>query len=442
VELQGFVSGELPRERARFVVHHFLRGCEQCRMALAPHLPIKLGWKAEPAALAPEVDRAYGVALDQAATAVRLQGAPPSSGASPKQEALALLTVGGMAALADAPSHLDGVTLIEALLERSWDLRYEDPAQMVELAEVASQLALKLRWELCSTQQVRNLQCRSWAELGNAYRVADDLDRATDALGRAAGLLMQGGVDDLVLARVFDVEASLYASRRLFHLAHTSLDIAYAIYCRLGEQHLAGRTLISKGVYTGYNSQPDEAIRLIQRGLDSIDQERDPGLVFLAFQNKARALMDCGHFRQAKRVLWDLRNRQLNIGGRVNDLKVRWLEGQIRAGLGELDWAERALVQVKQGFAEANLRYKAALAGTELGAVLLRQGLWDRAEKEALEAVEVFRALSVSAEVAKAIALLKNAFETKVATVALIEYVADFLRRAEHDPKARFLPHP
>jgi tetratricopeptide (TPR) repeat protein len=314
-----------------------------------------------------------------------------------------------MAALADARAHLGGVTLIEALLERSWVLRYEDPVQMVELAEAASRFANKLRPGLCSAQQIRNLQCRAWTELGNAYRVADDLDRASEALGFAAALIMQAEVDSLILARAFTVEAALYASRRLFNLANTSIDIAYAIYRGLGDEHLAGRALISKGIYIGYNNQPAEAIRFVRSGLDRINEKHDPDLYFLALQAQSRFLVDCGKYREAKLALWELNKLKLYVGGRVSDMKLRWLEGQLYAGEGKLDKAVRALTQVKESFGKENLHYKAALAGTELGAVLLRQGHRDRAEKEALEALEVFRASAVPAEVARAIALLKNA---------------------------------
>src|SRR5436305_9590873 len=99
-----------------------------------------------------------------------------------KREALALLAAGGLAALLDAPPELSGITLFEALLERSWALRHEDPVQMVQLTRAAALQATHFDEGEIGTREAADLRCRAWTELANAYRVADELDRAEEAL--------------------------------------------------------------------------------------------------------------------------------------------------------------------------------------------------------------------------------------------------------------------
>ena len=93
---------------------------------------------------------------------------------------------------------------------------------------------------------------------------------------------------------------------------------------------------------------------------------------------------------RARRALWELRRRHPDAGGRLNELKVRWLEAHIFIGLEELDRAELALRLVKEGYEEAGLPFKAALAGFELGTVLLRQGRFAEATETVLECAGVF----------------------------------------------------
>ncbi|HEY4574344.1 MAG TPA: hypothetical protein VIJ26_10285, partial [Thermoanaerobaculia bacterium] len=167
--------------------------------------------------------------------------------------------------------------------------------------------------------------------------------------------------------------------------------------------------------------------------------DRDPRLLYVALHNQARALMECGRLRDARIALWQIRARRLDVGGRINELKIRWLEAQINAGLGELDRAELALREVKRGFEEAGLGYKAALARLELGAVLLRRGCAEDAIEEGLAAVDAFLSLGIAREAGVSVLLLKKGFEQRMADVTLLEHVINLLHQNEEpaEPQAR-----
>jgi tetratricopeptide (TPR) repeat protein len=420
-ELEGFVWNRLPSERVRQVVAHLVRGCDPCRAMLAEHFCGLIGVGEPPdATLSPQEEASYDVALDRA-FAFALHKAR-------KQEALSLLSDPSLEGLPEVPPHLQGIPLFEALLERSWSLRHESPEQMVRLADWARLLSEKLEPEELGECQVADCQCRAWMELGNAHRVADELEEAEEALGRATELFLQGSRDELLAARLFDVQASLYSSCRRFDLAATALDLVFAIYRRRGDKHLAGRALISKGIYLGYQGESEEAIRLIEDGLRLVDERRDTRLVFLAIHNQTTLLVDSGRFREARMALFNLKRRGIDPGGRVNELKVRWLDGYINAGLGELDRAEAALREVQQGFEAMELGYKAALAGLQLGAVLLRQGRNDDASREVLAASDVFIALGIGREAGASLLLLRDAFKQRMGDAALLDYVIRLLR--------------
>jgi tetratricopeptide (TPR) repeat protein len=434
-ELEGFVWNRLTAERVKAVTAHIVRGCVSCRSMVARSLCalMESGEPPEVPALSPEEDAAYDAALERAFSfALHKERERLEKG---KREALALLSDPSLESLPEIPPHLCGIPMFEALLERSWSLRHESPEHMVRLADWARLLSERLPvWQVEDLYAI-DYRCRAWIELGNAHRVADNLDEAELALGWATDLFLQGTRDEILAARLFDVQASLYASRRRFDLAETALDLVFVIHRRRGDEPLAGRALLSKGVYVGYQGRAEEAVELINQGLLLLDASRDTELVATAIHNKARFLMDCGRFREARFELFHLYRQGPGPGGRVNELKVRWLEGQIHAGLGDLDRAEKALRDVHQEFEAMDLGYKAALAGLELGAVLLRQDRLDDACDEILEAAKVFVALRIGRETGASILLLKETCELKMADPVLLDHVIRLLHGLEGSAK-------
>lgn len=352
--------------------------------------------------------------------------------------ALSLLESGGVEELAEAPSDLKGLPAYEAFLERSWSLRHDDPDEMVRLAMFATLVAGKLDPATHGSRQVKDLQCRAWAELGNAYRVADDLDAADFALGRAAELYLEGTRDELLGARLFDLQASLFGARRSFAAALQTLDVVHELYVRHGDVHLAGRALIKKGLYSGLANDSEEAIRLLRRGLAMIDAEREPQLALSAVHNIAFFLIGCGKFREARSLVWQNLPLYDAHGGQLHRIKLQGLRGLICAGLGELDRAEEYLTAARRGFEEAGVRYHAAIAGLDLAVVWLRQGRREEARDLVLESVRVFLELRIHREALAAVLVLQRAFEKGLQADALLDKAREFLRRIEQDPALTF----
>jgi tetratricopeptide (TPR) repeat protein len=440
-ELEGFVWNRVSTGRSRDVLAHLVRGCVQCRTAVTPHFAGLTGLATPPAPkLAPDEDAALDAAIGRAFSTVLLKARELR--ATRERDSRPVLEVRHEELPAPVEPLLK-VPELEALLRRSWLLRYDDPAEMLRLAKAADALAEGLdpaAFEAAGAAGaavVADLRCRAAVELGNAYRVSDALPESDLTLGRATELFLDGTEDELLAVRLFNVQASLLGDARRFDLAETALDLVFAIHRRRGEKHLAGRALIRKGIYAGYQGTSDEALLFIEQGLELIDEVLDPRLVYLALHNQARILLDLGQLREARITLWKTKSRGLDAGGRVNELKVRWLEGNINAALGEMDRAESALVEVKNGFEAAGLGYKAALAGLELGAVLIRQGRPDAAAREILTAADVFNALGVGREAGASVLLLRQAVNQQIVDGALLDYVIGLLRRGDGSSEAQ-----
>jgi tetratricopeptide (TPR) repeat protein len=325
--------------------------------------------------------------------------------------------------------------LCESLLARSRACRHNDPEQMLLLAERAAAVALELDPMEYGRELVADMRARSLAELSNAYRVADDLEAAERAMRRAVEWSSQGTQDPLLLARIMDLTASLRGAQRRFPEALVLLQAVYTLYERHGDRHSAGRALISKGLFTGYNNDPERAIELLSAGISMIQPAADPKLVLSALHNLIGFMADCGRFRQAQRLLRRCRDAYFAAGDRLSLLRLCWLEGRIAFGLRQLRRAEKSLVQARHEFEQAGLINQAALISLDLAAVWLLQGKNGHTRRLIEEMVAVFRAQRIAREVLAALILLKESFENAQSSpYELLRAITGYLKRFEARP--------
>ncbi len=150
-------------------------------------------------------------------------------------------------------------------------------------------------------------------------------------------------------------------------------------------------------------------------------------------------MVDCARYREARTLIW--RNLPLynRYGGRVLRLKLRLLEGRIHAGIDEPERAERDLDEARRGFEEIGQPYMATLVLLDLAVLHLRQGRDEDAQREAVEAADIFLTLSIGREAAGAMMLLKSTIKFRLATTTvLLEEMANFMRAVEKDPQLSF----
>ena len=427
---------------------HLESGCDSCHQEVLGMLEELLGEPPEAveetamACMPPAVEEdEYDAAISRAFEGALLKMERWSKEKQKLPEALEMLGRKGAQAFGrEAPSRLRGPAGVEALLQKSWEARFENPLEMVLEAGLASTWAQGLDPRRYGTGFVQELRCRALIELGNAHRVADELDLAQktlDQADRAMVAALEDGLemDEMLALRLCDIQASLHADRRLFAESCEALDAIHVLHMQRGDHHLAGRALISKGAHKASQGKTVEAEQLILRGLEMIDTEREPVLVLVSLHNLLSLMVDRGELREARAIL--LRNRaQLSeLGGRINLLKLRAVEGRIAAGLGEMAVAETIFRGVIRELEKEGLSYKAALASLELAVVLREMGWTAEARESILEAVEVFLGLGVDRVGIAAMLVLRKACEAGAATPALLRATIHYLMRAEDHPR-------
>jgi tetratricopeptide (TPR) repeat protein len=420
--LEAFLRGGLPAHENKAVLAHLAGGCPRCKEQMAPFTtamfePVP---EAEPV-LTPEMDAAYDTAIANAfARVLRVAEAM-----QPGREDLA-----------------GSWSLCEALLERSRELRHDDPAEMLRLAKLARQAADHLVPEAHGRPAVQDLRARAWAEMANACRVNDDLPQAEAAMAWAMELHGEGTGSPLLLARLADLSASLFCDQRRFREAFRMLDTAHILYRQQGETHEAGRVLIMKGLYTGYTGNPEEGLQLLSQGLAALDRERDRRLVFHTLHNILLFRVELGELAEAQRQIERMHPLYGRHAGPLERVKLRGIEGKIAAGLGDYARAEALFREVRRELDAAGLGYQAALISLDLASVCLRLGKKAEVRKLVDEMVATFRAVGVEREAMAAMLMLTDAVEKDQTTLELLALVSGVLQRLQRGPGLLVRPDP
>src|ERR1700681_97063 len=164
----------------------------------------------------------------------------------------------------------EGAPLVELVLQRSFAARYSDPQRMITLAKTARVLADHLSVKRYGRKVVLDFRARAWVELGNAYRVANDLDAASASLGRAAACAKNGtGTPDL-LAHILYRWSALLLARRALPESTEILKLVIPYFQQAGDRDSLVSALISLGLVFEHESEPERAVVVILQALKLI----------------------------------------------------------------------------------------------------------------------------------------------------------------------------
>jgi tetratricopeptide (TPR) repeat protein len=328
-----------------------------------------------------------------------------------------------------------GLTTCEACLRHSWQLRYRDRRQMLQLAEIAAALAAGFRPERHGDGRVGDLRCYTLVELANAQRANQCLHAARRSFDAALEQFVAGSRPPLLAARIAAAQGQLLADEGDLAGAIAAFDSAIAAYRRERQPQLVANTLANQGLLATYTCRPREAIALLCEAGAMLDAGADPGFSWAVRHNTSLALVVAGSYREARLAVWQTEPLYARFGGREGLRMLRWLKARIHAGLDQRCSAAAAFEEVRQETLAAGHPYAAACMALELCDVLARDGDPGGAGRRlAGEAADLVLRLDAGREVVAAMLLLKASLRFGVgAEVMSYRRLATFLTAAEHD---------
>jgi tetratricopeptide (TPR) repeat protein len=224
-DLALFAAGSLAASASLRAFEH-LAVCELCRRRLEPRLPPALPPEAEaPGSPCNQLEQPGRDVIYQVLRVFKEEAA-----AAPLQQALSSgeCSYANLSLAELAP--LGGFVRVDILLRASDALRFVSPAEMVRLAELAVCELHRLPARQYGNARLADLSARAWAELGNAYRVADDLPGAASCLEWALRWVARGTGDAWLTALVSDLWVSLSPEQGSYAEAIATLDRFLLLY--------------------------------------------------------------------------------------------------------------------------------------------------------------------------------------------------------------------
>jgi tetratricopeptide (TPR) repeat protein len=391
-DFEGFLRApKAPGNAARNtrMVRHLLAGCDPCQESLSTAVSNRAGGY--------DYSKAFAGA-QSSLSAFLAKGAAPSESSEILMAEIAAMPAEARAQ-AVRESRYAHPAFIRHLIDASHEIRYQDPAGMLRLSELARVAAEGCGVEASgSEKRLSDLRGQSWRQYGNALRILGRLPESEEAFATAQRHLDAGTLDPLLHARLCTQTASLRYFQRRFAEAVALADEAGQIYAELGEKHSCASSMVQKAIASLYAGEAEDAVRILNQAIPLIDADGDTHLLLAACHNLVRCYIDLGRPEQALSIYSETRELYKKFADPLIRLRVAWQEGQLLRDMGHLRASEAVLLQARQGFVERNLLYEAALISLDLAAVYVRLQDEQELRQAVAETVPIFRALGVDRE--------------------------------------------
>jgi tetratricopeptide (TPR) repeat protein len=368
-DVHGLLARSLSLEDRRRVIGHLIGDCDACRERVKEELRRE---REMAAAYGRAVDAACEAAIAESGRLIAAQQADLGTGALLWRE-LRELPAGRRLTIVGNSRRYRTAGVLRALLRDYREGLWRDPGKGVEIAELGVAIAMSLDGGKYRASWLADLRGEAVAIAGNAQRLAGRPGEAAKLLHQAAKLLSGGSGDPLLTGQLLAYEGSRWLSLGSFKQAARAFGRAEQTYRRIGEVHLAARSMVARAEAIG-NLDPERAIRLIRRALPDIDVSRDPQLELAAHHHLAWYLNDAGRQDEA----WEEAGRSADLyqrasGDALASLSRAWLKGRIDRSRQELEQARRFYERAWAGFVELGMESHLAMLAV------------DRAELEAAE---------------------------------------------------------
>ncbi len=254
-----------------------------------------------------------------------------------------------------------------------------------------------------------------WAFVGNSWKVLGDPREAEKAMSISGGLLSTADSAEpspLDRAMPLALRASLWVEQERYAEALILIEVALPIS---GSPDTRVRLLVDKGTAFLRTGSYAPALSSYQEAARWAKNSRDPRLRPVIVFNQALCACALRDFDCAGALIGPLRLANLESGGALDSLRLRWLEARIDAGCGRLGHAAAELNQVWQAFADRRMWLDAAKAVLELAAVELTQGNAKKVKFLASRTAVVFSALALPEELFQSLQLFWDAARREVA---------------------------
>ena len=329
--------------------------------------------------------------------------------------------------------------LCELLCQKSERSAPRGAAEAIELAELAVLIADSLEDdEPAEARWLYQLRAYAWAHLANARKVAGNLIEAEAAFAMSDEW-WKAGESDVGDALgygpwIMELKASLRTAQRRFPEALALLDRAFELYTEGSpdqrDRHAAGRILVQKAFTAAEMQDLESAVDFLQEAESYVDPGREPRLVLCLLHNRVDNLNRLYRYAEARALLPSAQALSREIGNALDQVRLRWVEARIDAGLGDREAARAGLAEVRRELLAREMSYDAALVSLELALLAIEEGRTAEVRELAQEMAFLFKSLEVGPEALAALAMFQQAAGLESVTAASVRQILALLEKA------------
>lgn len=286
-------------------------------------------------------------------------------------------------------------TLVHSLLDKSWELRFENPAEMLHLAHLATVIAPHCKGE---DREQLDLLGEAWTHFANALKVRGVLRVSESAFKKAESFLAHTQRRTL-RASYLECYAALRLRQMRLSETRSALVEALAIREQLGELGAIAATLNQLAILECQSGKYIAALQHLSRANRLISWSSDPRLCLLCRHNSIDALAVMGRSVEALNLFERLQPIYAIAGDQLLQLRGQWLFAQIAASFGRAssdETAERAFRATARAAIELQLPYESGKVLFELGSFFASRRRWYQLEMVMVEILNLLDHLGIS----------------------------------------------
>lgn len=312
--------------------------------------------------------------------------------------------------------------LVKVVCEASAKAAADSAERAREFAELAFPIAERVQQE-----ESAGAKGYCWGYLGNARRVANDLDGADEALAQAR-TLWRAGSSWFPEWRLLSLEASLRRAQHRFTEALVRLEEARA--SSAGDALAAGQILLKKEHVLFQMGDVEGALAALEEAAPLLEGTDNPRQLAVLCSNRVDNLARLDRFEEAARLLPEVQRLAAEQANGLDQTRIAWVTAKVKAGTGKKEEAMADLERVRDAFAADELPYDAALADLDLAVLRLQAGRTAEVREQAENMAPIFVSKKIAREALAALKLFCDAAKQEAATVELVRRVIGEVEKA------------
>ena len=332
--------------------------------------------------------------------------------------------------------------VVRRLAKRAFDVCAKEPLDALIFADAAIAVAEALPKDDNPPNALYDLRGRAWKERANALNRLGEPVAALDALDHAEREYRQVTSNTLGLANVALVRAVAYLCLERFPEADREVQLAEALYERLGDTERRAKAMFLRGNILYESQQIEAASELFQTVLaygESLDSKEWTAKGSYALAN---CVLDTGDVENAA-LLFSKALALFRITGPKTDrIAAEWGMARVLLARSLFKDALHRLNDVRAQLTALGMTDAAGVAALDAIEAMVALEMWKQVGGLARHVFKAFTEAGMLTSALTALAYIQTAAAEQRLTREAVREVRAFVKRVEREPNLLFVPPP